>query len=262
VYIFNADRTRFKNNKYDWTTVPVNTGTILVYDYNIIESVQWNVVVADLDGDGEKEILFPSFDGRLHAFWLDKTEHGSWPFVGGDGSRVRMVSEPIVVDLDNDGLAEVICTTWTAKSSSQPGSLYILSSSGSVLKQVALPIDTGGKWDGVLSAPTIANIDSDADYELVMQTAHSGVVAFDLPNTANAKIYWQTGRGNFQRTGSGQTPPYRPRPGRRGSGGVAAAVIIALLVIGLAAAATVFVVPTKSEWKDYGKKAMFWRKSG
>ena len=26
------------------------------------------------------EILFASYDGRLHAFWLDKSEHGSWPF--------------------------------------------------------------------------------------------------------------------------------------------------------------------------------------
>lgn len=48
VFIFKADRTRWSNSKYNWTTVPINTGGILVYDYDVIESVQWNVVVADL----------------------------------------------------------------------------------------------------------------------------------------------------------------------------------------------------------------------
>jgi len=36
--------------------------------------------VTDLDGDGKKEILYASYDGRMHAFWLDKTEHHDWPF--------------------------------------------------------------------------------------------------------------------------------------------------------------------------------------
>ena len=26
------------------------------------------------------EILYSSYDGRVHAYWLDKTEHGNWPY--------------------------------------------------------------------------------------------------------------------------------------------------------------------------------------
>jgi hypothetical protein len=37
--------------------------------------------------------------------------------------------------------------------------------------------------------------------EVVIGTAHSGVVAYDLPNTANARILWGTGRGSYKRTG-------------------------------------------------------------
>jgi uncharacterized repeat protein (TIGR01451 family) len=53
-----------------------------------------------------------------------------------------------------------------------------------------------------MAAPTLANIDADADLEIVLNTAHSGVVAYDLPGSANASILWGTGRGNFQRSGS------------------------------------------------------------
>jgi hypothetical protein len=55
-------------------------GAPLSEDYNVIESAPPNPVIADLDGDGSAEILHASYDGRLHAWWLDKTEHGAWPF--------------------------------------------------------------------------------------------------------------------------------------------------------------------------------------
>src|SRR5207247_2178846 len=37
--------------------------------------------------------------------------------------------------------------------------------------------------------------------ELVIGTVTSGVVAYDLPNTANARVLWSTGRGSYARTG-------------------------------------------------------------
>jgi hypothetical protein len=62
----------------------------------------------------------------------------------------------------------------------------------------------GATWNGALSAPTIANIDSDADLELVIGTVASGVVAYKLPNSANARILWGTGRGGYHRTGASE----------------------------------------------------------
>ena len=38
--------------------------------------------------------------------------------------------------------------------------------------------------------------------KVVLGTAHAGVVVYDLPGTANARILWGTGRGNYQRSGS------------------------------------------------------------
>ena len=35
----------------------------------------------------------------------------------------------------------------------------------------------------------------------MIETAHSGLVAYDLPGTANARILWGTGRGSYLRNG-------------------------------------------------------------
>ncbi len=75
LFIFNADRSRFKKGDWNWQQAPVNTDAPLNEDYHVIESCQPNPVVVDLDGDHKKEILFSSYDGRMHAFWLDKSEH-------------------------------------------------------------------------------------------------------------------------------------------------------------------------------------------
>ena len=204
VYLFNADRSRFQAGAIDWETVPVDTGEPLSEDYNQIESCQPNPVLADLDGDGIKEILFASYDGRVHAFWLDKTEHGNWPYAVNQATEdfLRFASEPLVADLDNDGRSEVLFTTWTQKGSDQTGQLHIVNYLGIQMHAVDLPAAYGSPdWNGGLAAPTLANIDGDADLEVVINTAHSGVVAYDLPGTAQATVQWATGRGNFCRNG-------------------------------------------------------------
>src|SRR6266480_3279657 len=218
-FIFKLDRTRWNGSGFDWTVIPTpGPGSApRSEDYNVIENVVPNAVVADLDGDGFKEILFPSYDGKVHAYWLDKTEHGSWPYTvptsGAPGDDFRFASEPVVVDLDNDGHAEVIFTSWPKKATGGVGQLHVLDYLGRELYRVDLPTPAiGAGWNGSLGAPTIANIDSDPDLELVMGTNASGVVAYKLPNTANARVLWGTGRGNYGRTGVPGTVTAPPPP--------------------------------------------------
>ncbi len=204
-YIFNADRSRFNAGGFDWTTLPTNTGAPVIQNYNVIESVQPNPVTVDLDGDGYLEIIYPSYDGRMHAFWLDKTEHHNWPYSVYDASEgfYRFASEPVVADLDDNGYPEVIFGSWVQKGTNRTGKLHILDYQGNPLHEIDLPSAYGSPdWNGALAAPTLANIDDDGDLELVLNTAHSGLVAYDLPGTANARILWSTGRGNYQRTGA------------------------------------------------------------
>jgi hypothetical protein len=227
VYVFNGDRSRFNASGYDWQAVPVDTGAPLVEDYNVIESVAYNPVTADLDGDGHLEILFASYDGRLHAFWLDKTEHGSWPYAVYNAAEgvYRFASEPAVADLDGDGQGEVIFSSWVQKGTNLTGKLHILDALGNPLQEVDLPPAFSGDWNGAIAAPTLADIDGDPDLEVVLNTAHSGLVAYDLPGTAGARVLWGTGRGSNWRNGSvpaGGPPvaslrvyPTAPDPGDR-----------------------------------------------
>jgi hypothetical protein len=214
-FIFKLDRTRWSGSGFDWTAIPPpGPGSApLSEDYNEIENAMPNPVPADLDGDGYKEILFASYDGKVHAYWLDKTEHGSWPYVvpasGAPGDEFRFAGEPVVADLDNDGSAEVLFTSWPKKPTgggNPVGHVHVLSSLGVELFRVSLPAPFGDDWNGGLAAPTLANIDADPDLELVAGTSASGVVAYDLPNTPNARILWGTGRGGYRRTGVPDPP--------------------------------------------------------
>jgi uncharacterized repeat protein (TIGR01451 family) len=206
-FLFNADRTRWSGDGFDWTAIPAPDANAapLSEDWNKIENNQPNPVVADLDGDGRMEILHASYDGRVHAYWLDKTEHGAWPYSVYQPAEgfYRFASEPAVADLNADGQAEVIFASWVQKGTGRTGKLHILDSLGHPLHEVDLPPAFGSPdWNGGLSAPTLADVDGDPDLEVVLGTAHSGAVVYDLPGTAGARILWGTGRGNFQRSGS------------------------------------------------------------
>lgn len=48
---------------------------------------------------------------------------------------------------------------------------------------------------------------------MVLNTADSGFVAYDLPGTADARVLWRTGRGSCLREGGqGELPPVVPGP--------------------------------------------------
>ncbi|MET0552949.1 MAG: FG-GAP-like repeat-containing protein [Vicinamibacteria bacterium] len=201
-WILRRDRSRWAGSGFDWTVLPVaepGSGPVS-QDFSVIENSVQNAVLADLDSDGRMEILLPSYDGRLHAWWLDKTERHAWPF-DVPGSGIRFASEPAVADLDDDGQAEVIFTSWGQKAGNTVGQLHIVSSQGVQLHAIDLPA-ASGVWNGGLGAPSLGNIDGDPDLEVVVGTSRTGVLAYDLPGTANARILWGTGRGNLQRTGA------------------------------------------------------------
>jgi uncharacterized repeat protein (TIGR01451 family) len=214
-FVLNGDRTRWKSGVFDWTVIPTPDAKAapLSEDYNLIENNVPNPVTADLDGDGVMEILYPSYDGRLHAYWLDKSEHGEWPFAVYNAAEgfYRFASEPVVVDLENDGKAEVIFGSWSQNESGQPGKLYVVSWDGHLLQSLDLPYAADDGRGGSLAAPTVANIDGDPDLELVLGTINRGLVAYDIQNSAGAHVLWGTGRGSYTR--SGLAPSIEPGRG-------------------------------------------------
>lgn len=207
-FIYNVDRTRFNKGGLNWEDSLPRTGAPLSVDNNLITPKRSNPVVADLDGDGNKEILTSSSDGKLHCYWLDKTEHYSWPFAvtkSGEGI-IRFSSEPVAVDLDGDGTPEVIFTTWPQYYSNKGGELFILNYKGEVLQEVALPYGDNGyvgelNFDGCLAAPTVDDVDGDGQPEIVLGTVYAGLLVYDLPGCVAGAEPWPTGRGDYARTG-------------------------------------------------------------
>ena len=203
--ILKADRTRLKTTTSDWTVLPVppSGAAPKSQDSSVIEMAMPNPVLVDLDGDGKKEILYASYDGRVHAWWLDRTEHGSWPYTV-PGSGIRFASEPVVADLDGDGKSEVIFTTWPEKASGASGSLIILDWQGRLVYSVELPpAFPAPGWNGGLGAPTLARLGTSTELAVVVGTARSGVVAYRIPGSVATGIRWGTGRGNYRRDGTG-----------------------------------------------------------
>ena len=213
-WILRRDRTRWAAGPFDWTAIPApgaSGGATIQGDYATIEDAVVNAVLADLDGDGQREILFASYDGKLHAWWLDKTEKHNWPYQV-PGSGFRFAGEPAVVDLDDDGDAEVIFSTWPQKGGNARGKLILLDAHGSLLHSVDLPTARGGSWNGGLAAPTVAQIDADPEFEVVLGTSHSGVVVYQIPGSANARVLWGTARGSLLRNALAPPSPSSSNP--------------------------------------------------
>ena len=132
--------------------------------------------VADLDGDGDKEIIFTSFDMRCYC--LDARGNKLWEFVTEGGPQDEPPTKPpvnrtidcaaTIADLDGDGMYEILFTTHDEDYTSY---LYVLTHDGKLLwKYPILPS---------YSDPAVADINNDGILEIVTGDMEGNVYAFD-----------------------------------------------------------------------------------
>ncbi len=190
VAILNADRTRYRNDAlgYNWETFPMDLGEPLNQSTVSVSSGVYQVpIISDLDGDGKNEILFNSYNGKVHCFGLDKSEPYAWPYsLTKRTSPMYEYASPVAcVDIDFDGKKEVIFTSFYDSSQGYGtvrGSLYILSYDGKLMYKLQLP-DTkepGMYANGAMAAPVVRDIDGDGAYEIIINTTGSAIVVYDL----------------------------------------------------------------------------------
>lgn len=191
VAIFNADRTRYVNKTIgaDWKYIPTDLGAPLYQNKNSLSSgILQYPTVEDLDGDGKCEILFNSYNGKVHCFNLDGTEHGAWPFsLTKRTSPLFEYASPVVCkDLDGDGKKEIIFASSYDKNQKLPGivqgSLYILNHDGTLNSKTPLPPakEADNLNNGVLARPAVEDIDKDGKFEIVLNTTNGAVCVYDL----------------------------------------------------------------------------------
>ena len=189
-FILNPDRTRYMNKAkgYDWTHIPTDLGKIVSIDNPVMDQPSLRPTAADLDGDGEKEILFSSYDGKVHCLHLDGIEHGAWPYALDSRSSavLTFASQPAVADLNGDGKKEVIFATYTQSDQvEERGKLYVLDYSGKVLAETVLPPMFTLEKDtvypnGSRNQPCIADFDGDGQLEIAVTTYSCGVCVYEL----------------------------------------------------------------------------------
>lgn len=110
--------------------------------------------VADLDGDGENEVIVPR-DEKLVVWHADGTE--AWRYEPGEG---RIWASPVVADFDGDGEMEVA----TASRSK----VFLLDATGQLMP--GFPVT----WEDELRSLAAADVDGDGKLDLVAAPAHGG----------------------------------------------------------------------------------------
>lgn len=155
----------------------------------------------DLDGDKLPETIAPAEDGKIYA--VSPAGKILWSTdIKQPGFSLMYASEVTVADLNKDGTAELVLSTWGAPTAANAGHLVILDASGKVLHALQVPGQkTNGNGIGLPPAPAIGDLDGDGQLEIVVQSFEHGLDLFRVPGSGTKCLLWPTGRGNLLRSG-------------------------------------------------------------
>ncbi len=194
LWALNADMTRVEGFETPKTTgMPLFTG----YENNIVQ-VSPSPAVSNLNTNSP-HIIIPSYDGYLYCYDSKSVELWKVQYDTQGGAFCGM-SETAIGDLDNDGIPEIVFTTYSTQENTSK--LFVLNYSGDLLHR----IDISGR--GSMSAPTLADYDNDGLIDIIISLkdalggGNGGVQIWKVASATKNVLDWPTGRGNYFRTGN------------------------------------------------------------
>jgi uncharacterized repeat protein (TIGR01451 family) len=173
-----------------WQTAALGNG--ILYTRNLPRQAP---AIADLNGDGQLEIVVATYDGWIRAYQADRSLLWAFDFTRGE---ILFASEPVIGDIDGDGSLEIVFGTYDPKKEHNSVGLWGLEADGTPMS--GFPLPTGAV--GVRAAPTLADLDGDGDLEILAAAWSSNdIFAWDSPAPyIPARLPWPTGRHDLRRS--------------------------------------------------------------
>lgn len=184
--------------------------------------------IVDINNSPGPEILYAAHDGYIYA--TSATAQPLWRQDIRHGRSLMYASEIVAADLNKDGSAELILSTYgppDSADSAPHGYLMILDGNGTVLSDLQLPEQgTNGNGKGAPAAPTVMDVDGNGTLEILVQTFGVGLFIYTVPGSSENLQLWPTARGNFLRDGRPNSSPGSTSAGPNSSWSIAPILLL------------------------------------
>jgi hypothetical protein len=158
--------------------------------------------IGDIAGDGKPEIIIPSYDSRIYAFYANGQPVAGFPMTPRreQGQTGFQFSESVVLgDYDGDGKMEIFINNgWT---------ITVVDGNGQQLTGDNFPNNTKPiyyAFGSLLNSPAVGDIDNDGRLELIAQNSH--LYVWDLV-AASDEADWPFFKRDARRNSAIPLPP-------------------------------------------------------
>ena len=126
------------------------------------------ICIADLEGDGQREMVFVESSGRLHAMHLDGSELPGFPVGGIQAASNSVVPSPALGDLQGDGALEIVV-------GGSDGRIQVFDAEGKAL--LPQPLFSGAASE---CSPLLGDVDGDGSIEILFGNENGVLQAWNL----------------------------------------------------------------------------------